>query len=293
MKYIVGLRISWRALLAAIAFSIAVPLTSIALQTWVLSPTVDTRGKWEGHLDEKGLKTGRWQYWYDNGQLMADQYYLLGWRYDIWTEWHSNGRKACEGKYVMGGRDGEWNWWWPNGQLMRRHTYAKDRRIGLGEEWYENGQQWRRATLNENWLARGSYTFWHENGIVGLVGEYEPPGKKHGVWNSRHENGEKKRLETYLHGKLNGPWIEWDENGQKRKEGHYVAGKKEGIWRSWYGYGGLLAQRPYVEDKVHGIALNWRPNGDCEAKCYLHDVEQETLAACPGQNAESSRGVEE
>lgn len=61
----------------------------------------------------------------------------------------------------------------------------------------------------------------------------ENVGKKVGVWEWFHPNGQPMESHEFRNGVLEGPSRSWDEKGRLRSEGRHVGGEKDGRWTAW------------------------------------------------------------
>jgi antitoxin component YwqK of YwqJK toxin-antitoxin module len=100
-------------------------------------------------------KTGTWKYWFDNGQIAAEEYYdNNGNPVGIWKNWHNNGQLATE---------------------MNQTT-------GAAVFYHPNGQKAEEGTINANHQRTGAWSGWHENGKLNYTGTYTSTGEKDGTW---------------------------------------------------------------------------------------------------------------
>jgi hypothetical protein len=71
-------------------------------------------------------KTGTWVKWNENGTSITEGEFLYGKMHGKWTDWHGNGQKALESHWVMGKRDGTWKYWSVEGTLEKTVSYDQN-----------------------------------------------------------------------------------------------------------------------------------------------------------------------
>ena len=76
----------------------------------------------EGEFFEN-KKTGTWIKWNQNGRKVTEGEFLYGKMHGIWTDWHGNGRKALESHWILGKRDGTWTYWTTDGTIEKTVNY--------------------------------------------------------------------------------------------------------------------------------------------------------------------------
>lgn len=101
-------------------------------------------------------KTGTWNYWYDNGQPLAEEQYT-----------------------ASGAPTGTWKNWHDNGQLSAEHN----RVTGAVVYYHPNGAKAEEGTINAANVRTGAWKGWHANGKLNFTGAYTATGEKHGAWN--------------------------------------------------------------------------------------------------------------
>lgn len=117
----------------------------------------------------------------DSGRPLQAGAYVNGLRDGRWETWYANGQRQATGTYVAGRRTGRHDGWWPNGQPKSCSDFANDVYDGEVRDWDQEGHLVRRAHyvagqeqgLQQLWRADGtvfaSYTV--TNGrIYGLYG---------------------------------------------------------------------------------------------------------------------------
>lgn len=109
---------------------------------------------------QNALKDGKWSYWFENGQLSAEENYSSGEPTGVWKTWynngqigsqidfttsnavfyHTNGHKESEGKMLPGmKKDGKWTGWYDNGKLNYEGSFSGGKKIGTWIFYSESG----------------------------------------------------------------------------------------------------------------------------------------------------------
>lgn len=90
--------------------------------------------------DGKPMKQGRWQFWFEDGELKCEGEFLddkpIG--SHIW--WFANGQKQCEGNYMDGQPEGLWVHWHENGIRSAQGEYKDGKRVGRWMQWDSDGK---------------------------------------------------------------------------------------------------------------------------------------------------------
>ncbi|MBI3509604.1 MAG: hypothetical protein HY064_03000 [Bacteroidetes bacterium] len=122
-------------------------------------------------------KIGVWKYWFDNGQLSAEEHY------------DNNGTAI-----------GDWKTWHPSGQLASE----VDKASGAAVYYHPNGQKAEEGMINASQVRTGAWKGWHDNGQLNYTGSYNANGEKNGTWTFYDSAGNVFATENYSNGtKLN------------------------------------------------------------------------------------------
>ena len=100
-------------------------------------------------------KIGTWKYWYENGQLIAEEHYDLA-----------------------GNPTGDWKNYLENGTLAGEVNYA----TGAAVYYHANGAKAEEGTVNTMNQRTGNWKGWHDNGKVNYTGAFTATGEKTGTW---------------------------------------------------------------------------------------------------------------
>lgn len=83
------------------------------------------------------------------------------------------------------------------------------------------------------WSPDGHCERWWKNGHLQESYTVDENGKKNGIYESFHPNGERNRLCCYVDDKLSGDLKEWHPNGQIALSCSYEQGELDGIYEAW------------------------------------------------------------
>jgi len=158
--------------------------------------------KMTGHY-KKGLKTGIWEYFKDNGQIME----------------RSN--------FSSGKLDGKYEKFNDKNILIEVKNYKQGKLNGLSEFFSEEkfktaSKEYKEGKLN------GNYKNYDKDGKVTYEGNYIM-GKKNGLWVS-HNSDNSGVDENYKNGELNGEYKKYNSKKVIVNQGVYTNGKKTGKW---------------------------------------------------------------
>ncbi|MCX6232705.1 MAG: hypothetical protein NTZ33_14300 [Bacteroidetes bacterium] len=68
-------------------------------------------------------REGKWNYWYENGNMWSEGYYKNGENDSIRNVWYENGQKRYEGLYRNAKEAGLWKFYEANGKLAKEVNY--------------------------------------------------------------------------------------------------------------------------------------------------------------------------
>ena len=121
----------------------------------------------------KPLKVGKWQNWYENGQLQSEQTFT------------NEGRPT-----------GVLKTWYPSGKTESVVDYSGQK----SEYWFENGTKQSEGPILTDGTPVGNWTGWHSNGVKNYEGLYDQGGNKVGVWKFWDEKSRSIAQQTYKNG---------------------------------------------------------------------------------------------
>ena len=75
-------------------------------------------------------------------------------------------------------------------------------------------------------------------------------GKRDGVWEMYHLNGQLWMEGTYKDGKKEGVWEEYEDDGQLYRKGSYADDKRDGVWEFHNENGSLSSKTTYKDGEI-------------------------------------------
>jgi antitoxin component YwqK of YwqJK toxin-antitoxin module len=200
----------------------------------------------QAHFDEKSERTGKWKWYYSDGQLDEEaEYkdnlydgafasyfddglpklltnYKAGKTNGITTFYHRDGYKQRDMHHVDGDIQDSLIYYYPNGK-RRKYLPMKDSKVEGQLLYFDVLGNKRGEEAYVNNVENGPYTFYFENGQVETKGSY-----KNGKWDGDYE--------------------EYFINGQLKSKGKLVEGQKVGEWNTYYYNGNIDTKENYDLD---------------------------------------------
>lgn len=122
----------------------------------------------------------------------------------------------------------------------------------------------------------GPYHFYHNNGRLSAIGEYNDEGKKIGVWRYYHDNGQLKSEEPYDDaGDLTAKITRYNREGEVEEIGHFKNGQYDGMYEWYYPCGTLSERYPYQEGIGVGVGEAFYETGELKARYGVKDSKLE------------------
>jgi antitoxin component YwqK of YwqJK toxin-antitoxin module len=90
--------------------------------------------------DGKPQKQGRWQFWFEDGEIKCEGEFLDDKPIGNHVWWFANGQKQCEGAYADGQPEGVWVHWHDNGIRAAQGEYKDGKRVGRWMQWDSDGK---------------------------------------------------------------------------------------------------------------------------------------------------------
>lgn len=197
--------------------------------------------------DENGLKQGKWEAYYSNGQLRYEGQFIDGKEVGIFKHYDTegnikfendfiepgiksktsvfaaSGKQIAEGCYVNRQRDGEWRFYdEASGVLILTEEYSDGWRDGVSKSYFLNGKVQEITTFKQDF--------------------------KEGLWQCFLENGILQAEVSYFENQYHGEGKFYYPNGILREEGSFEHGRKVGTWRVYDDEGNLLSEDLFLEE---------------------------------------------
>jgi len=182
----------------------------------------------KGIIDEAGLRQGKWQDFYESGNILAEGNYINNVKNGSWKYYFENGNLEQQGDYDNQGRaKGKWTWFYTDKNVRRVESFFEGLSQGMMTEY----------SLDSTIMLQGEYVDGNKQGLwLENVNGYRDEGEyledmREGIWKSYYPNGN-----TYFEGKFvddiaDGKHIWYYENGQTLTTGNYSMGLYNGEWR--------------------------------------------------------------
>lgn len=181
----------------------------------------------KGIIDENGNKQGKWEYYYETGELKAEGEYKDDLKVGLWKYLFIEGHVEQTGRYVAGKPVGTWNWFYENKQLRKEEEYINGLPDGPSIEYSDSGSVIATGDFVDG-FKEGKWEY--RIGNVKTEGHYLE-GERHGKWVSTYVDTDKKQFEgEYINGLENGTHVHYYPNGKPHRRGKYVLGNRDGLW---------------------------------------------------------------
>ncbi len=194
--------------------------------------------QWQGKLDRKKRRVGRWIYGSKNTSLIIANY-KAGELHGAYKSFYANGKKRQQTSYITNLLSGPFTIYYnnKNNTPAVRGNYHKGHKFRLWARWTFDHRLISQATYREGLLNGESISYvnskiyqrlHYRNGLLeGLAKKYNPANSKiveqgaylknvrHGVWKFWSSDGSKlNKVATYTMGQLNGIVTQYNENGR-------------------------------------------------------------------------------
>ena len=209
----------------------------------------------EGDYTEDGKLTGLWRYYYSTGELKAINIFRNDTLIDTAKDYYGNGNMRKLTIYDNLGNTTELFTYSYKGPLEVNRKLIKDNEYDE-TNWYANGQQKNKLKYRGNDVQDGSYTFYHENGVVEKVVPVKD-GKASGAFKRYYDNGRVSSSTVFADGDVEGLDTDYYENGNLKSISNYHKGKQEGPYTEYYDNGVISETGTYNKGKKDGLSINY------------------------------------
>lgn len=207
--------------------------------------------------DSKGLKQGKWKYFYPSGNVKTDGVFRDDKKYGYFKEYDEEGQLVSVKKFVNDVEQVEApeltslslkTDYYPNGKVKTVGSYNGEIPEGVRREFSEEGK------------ITAGYVF--RNGVITGEGIIDEEGIKDGPWKEYYENGQLRSQGTWDKGKQVGAWKYFYDDGKTEQEGKYnKQGKLDGTWRWYYENGTLRREQSFIAGLEDGEYTEYEENG--------------------------------
>lgn len=198
--------------------------------------------------DSKGLKQGRWKYFYDNNTVKLEGTYKDDKKNGYFKDYDENGSLLTVKKFVNDVEQVQAQEitslklktdYYPSGKVKTVASYNGDVPEGIRREYNEDGK------------ITAGYTF--SKGALTGEGIVDEEGDKQGDWREYYADKTLRSVGAYSKGKAIGNWKYYFENGKLESEGKYTkSGLLDGTWRWYFEDGSIRRIQSYIAGMEDG-----------------------------------------
>lgn len=200
--------------------------------------------------DSKEKKHGKWKWFYDNGVVKSEGYFLHGKKngyFKLYTregdllnieKWKNNEKLVDVAELAKLEIKKEY---YANGTIKAEASYKNNKPEGIRREYNKNGKivasyifnegkKIAEGIIDEEGIRDGKWKeFYNKSGELRAVGEYDK-GKKIGEWKFYFKNGNLEQIGKYnKKGYPEERWIWYYKLGNILREENYYLGKRDGL----------------------------------------------------------------
>ncbi|MEA1882625.1 MAG: hypothetical protein U9N31_09530 [Candidatus Marinimicrobia bacterium] len=256
--------------------------------------------KKEPDFNDKGLYHGKWESYYESGEIKKKYAFELHQKNGVWLSFHEDNRRNNytyysldslvtnyeftyfenlqikeEPSFNKGGLyDGKWETFFAHGKTHKTFYYAESIKTNIWTVYWDSTFHKQSETSYENDLKHGPNFAWYSNSNPMSEGTYKE-GKKDLLWTYWNEFGER-RFEEWREGELYDTFeFEYYPNGQVKEEPSYENGKKHGEWVRYFQDGTIRGTSAYKDGLKDGWWIDYyRPEQVAFQGKYVADVKQ-------------------
>ena len=220
--------------------------------------------------DSKGLKQGRWKYFYDNNTVKLEGVFKDDKRNGYFKDYDENGSLLSVKKFVNDVEQVEAQEvtslklktdYYPSGKVKTVASYNGNVPEGVRREYNEEGK-----------ITAG---FTYSKGVLTGEGIVDEEGNREGAWREYYSNTTLRSVGTYAKGKPVGNWKYYFENGKLESEGKYTkSGLLDATWRWYFEDGSIRRIQSYIAGMEDGEYEEYDENARLIVKGqYVEGVE--------------------
>ena len=114
---------------------------------------------------EKGLKSGEWRYFYENGNVEKIETYKFGELTGNYKGFYESGELMEVGEMRYDKMEGTWKSYYKNGNLDVETSYVLNKQNGIWKKFYESGELKCECPTKNN-MFYGNYKKYSKSGIL-------------------------------------------------------------------------------------------------------------------------------
>lgn len=206
--------------------------------------------------DSKGLRQGKWKYFYPDGKVKLEGTYRDDKRNGYFKTYDDKGMLLEISKYVNDVKQEEApelakldvkTDYYPSGKVKTVASYKGEVPEGIRREFSEEGK------------VTAAYTF--SKGKLIAEGIVDEEGVREGDWKEFYTSGQLRAEGKYAGGNRIGKWKFYYENGNLEQEGSYNnQGNADGVWRWYFDDNTLLREEHFINGLSEGIFSEYDEN---------------------------------
>lgn len=203
----------------------------------------------EGIFTDKGLKIGRWIYFYPNGLVYKSGNYKKNREHGTWKFYYPTGNLRETGNYLYGKYSGTWTFYHSNGSVLREIEYVDGSEDGLCIEYNDSS-----VVISEGiYMAGLREGLWNiRSGQLLMSGKYRE-GERIGQWKYLYPDNSLRFTGNYRLGRPHGKHKYYYYNSKIEREEIWKNGKKDKIWKYYRKNGTLEMMVFYRRGKERDI----------------------------------------
>ena len=246
----------------------------------------------EGRFDKQKRKIGKWTKYYqdlsdttktESNKIRSITTYINGIKNGKYQEFYPNGQLKREGKYKDDKIIGIWNWYSKDGILGSTKTFKDDfaififfdsngkiiqrkefKKSIITNEYYYSDGQIRETTIQNLEDKTKKYKSFFKNGKLKKKGDFKN-GKKIGKWKQYYLNSGIQTIEDYIN-ELSYQYLFYHTNGNLLVVGQYVDGERNGVWKHFDNKKKLSELNTFDKGVLNGWSESYHFNGKLEKK---------------------------
>ncbi|MCE9598268.1 MAG: hypothetical protein K8S54_09905 [Spirochaetia bacterium] len=172
-------------------------------------------------IEACGKRSGRWTYYYPNGQKSSEGECdtATGLESGTWRDYYQSGEKMGMGPR-SGDRTGQWTFWGKDGAILYQLEFGGNDFLPKGGVLWKGGVKTGQGPFSMGMFKVDQKK--DEAQVTSLI--------KDGAWIEYYPSGQKSAEGKYTSNRKDGKWIFYDESGRKTAEGPFMMDKKDGDW---------------------------------------------------------------
>lgn len=214
-----------------------------------------------GYFNEQGKRTGKWTWYYTNGNMKESAIYIDGKLDGENLGFYKNKAQKYIANYKDDTLDGKYEYFRENGASQETKFFLDGNLDNLYTSYYPTTNLSKEYIINyKNGEPIGDVIQYYSNGLIQYKVNYVQ-GKKQGIERSYYENGVISLETEMVDGKINGNFKSFYKNGVLKEEGMCTDDLRNGPWRSYYSNSKLKCESSYVNGELQGVYKEYSNQG--------------------------------